>query len=109
MEWFKANQLLLNLTKTVLMNFWDEDSQADIKIDGIAIPTVKSTKFLGVNLDSDLTWSIHIDSVHKKLMTNKMMLSINSNMLTIDCLKSIYCAHIDSHLCYNLLAWGPMA
>ena len=42
-------------------------------------------------------------------MTNKMMLSINKNMLTTDCLKSIYYVHIHSHLCYGLLAWGPMA
>ena len=109
MDWLKANQLSLNLMKTTLMNVWDENTQDNIDIDGIIILMVKFTKFLGVNLDSTLSWSVHIDSVHKKLMTNKMMLSINKNMLTTDCLKSIYYAHIHSHLCYGLLAWGPMA
>ena len=51
--------------KTVLMNFWDENTQDNIDVDGIMIPMVKFTKFLGVNLDSTLSWSVHIDSVHK--------------------------------------------
>ena len=45
MDWFKANQLSLNLMKTVLMNFWDENTQDNIDVDGIMIPMVKFTKF----------------------------------------------------------------
>ena len=51
MSWFKANQLSLNLSKTVVLSFWDHKVSGSISIDGIEIPIVKSTKFLGVHLD----------------------------------------------------------
>ena len=41
-------------------------------------------------------------------MTNKMLLKSSCNMLTIDCPKSVYYAHVYSHLTYGLISWGPM-
>ena len=62
MSWFKVNQLSLNLSKTVVLNFWDHKVSGGISIDGTEIPIVKSTKFLGVHLDHRISWSTHIDS-----------------------------------------------
>ena len=109
MSWFKANQLSLNLLKTVVLNFWDHKVSGGISIDGTEIPIVKSTKFLGVHLDHWISWSTHIDQLHKKLMTNKMLLTSSHNVLKTDCLRSVYYAHIHSHLTYGLITWGPMA
>ena len=39
-DWFKANQLLLNLSKTALMKFWPENTKCDIAIEGNIIPQV---------------------------------------------------------------------
>ena len=109
MNWFKANQLLLNLSKTVVLNFWEHKDGGGITIDGTEIPTVKSIKFLGVHLDNRISWLTHINYLHKKLMTNKMLLRSSCNMLMTDCLKSVYHAHVYSHLTYRLISWRPMA
>ena len=65
--WFKANQLPLNMTKTVLMTFWGNKS-IRVEVEGVEIPTVNCTKFLGLNLDSYLAWDTHVEFVYTKLM-----------------------------------------
>ena len=71
MNWFKVNQLSLNLSKTVVLHFWDHKDVGHLTIDGTEIPLVNNTKFLGVHLNNQITWTTHIDHVHKKLMKIK--------------------------------------
>ena len=109
MSWFNMNQLSLNSQKTVIINFWEDKTSSGISIDGKEIPLVKSIKFLGVHLDHRISWSTHIDQLHKKFMANKILLVNSRSMLTMDCLRSVYYAHVYSHLTYGLIIWGPMA
>ena len=67
MESLKSNKLHINVNKTVAMLFHiiplfhtrqkrvniDENS---IVIDGNIIPFITNTKFLGINIDNNLTW-----------------------------------------------------
>ena len=54
LDWFSANQLSLNLNKTVMMNFWPGKKKVNIKIDDITIPSVTHCKFLGVHINENL-------------------------------------------------------
>ena len=109
MNWFNANQLSLNLSKTVQLNFWEDKTNRSITVAGTEIPLVTNTKFLGIYLDNTLSWKVHISHLHTKLMANKNLLATSHNLLSIDCLRSVYYAHIYSHLSYGLIIWGPMA
>ena len=109
MSWFKANQLSLNLSKTEIINFWEHQNQSSMNLNGTEIPIVPSTKFLGVHIDHNLTWTTHMNQLHNKLMTSKLLLSTNHNLLNTRCLRSIYFAHIYSHLTCGLITWGPMS
>ena len=53
-QWFKANKLTLNLTKTVTMSFWSEQMNNPIKILTTKEP-LPSTRFLGVIIDYKLS------------------------------------------------------
>ena len=64
-DWFKANQLLLNIGKTNLLLFWPGNKTMDITIKGIQIPQVHNTKFLGIMIDDELNWGMHINQVHE--------------------------------------------
>ena len=108
-EWFNVNKLSLNLTKTVMINFWPNSTTTLIKLNEQAIPLVSNTKFLGVFLDDALNWKHHIANLHNKLTANKHLIRVNKTLLTIDALRKIYFAHIHSHLSYCLITWGPMA
>ena len=108
-KWFNVNKLSLNLTKTVMINFWPNSTTTRIKLNEQAIPLVSNTKFLGVFLDDTLNWKHHIANVHNKLTANKHLIRVNKTLLTIDALRKIYFAHIHSHLSCCLITWGPMA
>ena len=70
-DWFKANKLSLNLSKTNFILFRSNKKQIppstkNITVDGVNIPQVSTSKFLGVHMDQHLKWNIHIDEINKK-------------------------------------------
>ena len=107
-DWFSANKLSLNLTKTVAIKFWNNTLNFQLRINNCEIPLVHSTKFLGVHLDSQLSWYIHINGLIEKLNNNKQLLLLGKNLLDKSSLCSIYFSHIHSHLNYGLTIWGSM-
>ena len=107
-QWFKANQLSLNMSKTMLVRFWPDNDNFIIEVNNEPIKESEVTKFLGVMVDNKLTWSSHIAFINQKLLANKHVLRIARNILDFNCLRSIYYAHIYSHLSYGILAWGSM-
>ena len=107
-EWYKANQLSLNVNKTVLGKFWSGGRPFNIKIIGVEVHNVQSTKFLGIILNENLNWNEHAENLHSKLLMGKQMLARAKNFLNADCLKSVYYTHIYSHMIYGLSIWGSM-
>ena len=108
LDWFKANQLSLNLNKTVLMHFWPGKRRIKISVNDIIIPQVTSCKFLGVYIDQNMTWNTHVEHLHNIITTNLHLLRGSKNMLNVDCLSKVYFAHIHSHLIYGMKVWGSM-
>ena len=82
-QWFRVNKLTLNLTKTVTMSFWPEQMNNAIKIHTVEepLPSVTSTRFLGVTIDNRLTWNIHINNLISKLSANKLLLSKSKHLM----------------------------
>ncbi|KAI5614135.1 hypothetical protein C0J50_3856 [Silurus asotus] len=67
--WCGANNLSLNVDKTkeIVVDFRRAQSdQSPLIIDGSSVEIVKSTKFLGVHLADNLTWSLNTSSITKK-------------------------------------------
>jgi len=69
-NWFRTNLLTLNFNKTYYMNFSAKsklliDMQLSYK--GNPISNTFSTYFLGLTLDSTLSWKLHVDQLSSKL------------------------------------------
>ena len=107
-DWFKANQLSLNPSKSVVMYYNSKRTSPDVMLDGVVIPIVNTHKFLGTWIDDDLAWSTQVQFVASKLRSNCQLLSLAKNMLPVDVIWSVYFGHIHSHLSYNLSVWGSM-
>ena len=75
MDWFKVNQLLINLDKTVMMCFWPSSGNINVKVEDYEIPVVPFTKFLGVFLDESMSWKYHAEHLNNKLLMNKQLLT----------------------------------
>ena len=72
-------------------------------------PGPTSVRFLGVLLDSKLTWEAHIESVCKKLKSNIFALRGLAGVVTGDVLRTAYFALVHSLLTYAVLVWGHAA
>ena len=110
-DWFKANKLSLNFSKSVLLRFWRDDNEPleNLDINGLYIPEVDTTKFLGVYLDRNLNWDDHLTHLYNKLNSNWYLLSISKKFLSENNLVKLYYAHFYSHNKYGITVWGNMA
>ena len=114
-DWFKANLLTLNVDKSVSLTFKprvfagrNKFVGINIKIDNQLPPNVDTTKFLGVWLDSKLSWNKHMSKLFIKLKRSLSMLKLSQNYLSLHAKKCLYYAQIFSHLSYGILIWGNM-
>ena len=71
--WLSSNKLSVNLLKTNYIIFSSgnrEVSQAvPLVLNGIILQQVSSTNFLGMNIDSYLRWSNHVNNLAPKIKT----------------------------------------
>jgi len=67
--WFVANKLSLSLDKTCYSIYGSRDIEKlkiHLKIDDVKIQQVDCYKYLGILIDSKLSWQNHIDYVYNK-------------------------------------------
>nr|WP_253308705.1 reverse transcriptase family protein [Rickettsia endosymbiont of Ceutorhynchus assimilis] len=101
-EWFLANNLILNESKTKRMVFSLRDCETDLE-------TEDEVRFLGVILDSKLKWDCHIDSLAAKISKSVFVLRSLSNAVSNKILRTAYFALCHSLLCDGIIVWGRAA
>ena len=83
-EYMKSNQLHINVGKSCYMHFKPTldrvkqtcarircfDTNLNIKLNGTKLSKVKSTKFLGVVIDDQLTWEPQVEYLKAKLISS---------------------------------------
>ena len=111
-DWSIANRLTINLDKTFTMNFTTKrlpDALPQITVNNTNISSHNTGKFLGVTLDSKLTFSVHIDHVCKKVAKSAGILYKLQKYLPTQSLINLYYTFIYPHLLYCNIAWGSAA
>ena len=111
MEWFKSNKLHINVSKTVAMLFHTRQKRVNIDenlivIDGNIIPFATNTKFLGINIDNNLTWKALINHITTKISKGVGVLSRLSKKLSYNILILIYNTILLPYLTYCCITWG---
>ena len=106
--WFTVNRLSLNVKKTTYVLFGSKRSIRDvkIKIDDTDLAKADSAKFLGVFIDSKLTWRHHINHIASKIAKGIGALNKVKHMLPIHVKTLIYRTMIVTHLTYCNIVWG---
>ena len=109
-EWFKANKLSLNLTKTHFILFTASSlvrrSDVSLVIDNHNIERVCNTKFLGVYIDERLSWNVHINHVSLKLRKSLGIVRKASVILDTQTMTNLYYTMLFPYLSYCHLIWG---
>ena len=111
--WFKANKLLLNLTKTKYSLFHPTSKKMVLReplpfliMDNIVIERENVTKFLGVLTDENLSWKQHINDVSTKISKSIGILYKSRGIVKQPLLKQLYFSFIHCHLNYANIAWA---
>ena len=108
--WLALNKLSLNLAKTHFILFKSSRkklrSELTLKIKDQIISQVEYTKFLGVIIDSNLSWKQHINSVANKISKLTGILCKARHFVTRPLLKSIYYALIYPYIFYGNVVWA---
>jgi len=108
-DWFRANKLSLNISKTNYMIIpykqIDTGTQS-IQIDNCDLTNVTSVKFLGLYIDHNLNWQEHIKFCIKKLSSGLYALNSAKHFLPKHLLKNIYHSLVESYLNYGIILWG---
>ena len=111
LDWLAANKLIINLSKTHLMLFTNLSRPEYICISakGQIINEVKETKFLGVILDNELKWNLHIEYISKKISKSVSILRMLKFTFPSNVLKNLYFSLIYPYYTYCNLVWGNAA
>ena len=109
-QWIRANKLSLNTGKTKIVIFKSRNRKIskhlNFRISGQKIVPVDSVKYLGLTLQSDLHWKMHLTSLEKKLSRSIGLLSKIRHYVPKFLLKTIYYSIFNSHLIYGCEVWN---
>ena len=109
-DWFKANQLSVNPSKTKSMLFKRSGYVNDINdylcIETEPIELVQMTKFIGLYIDEHLTWQHHIDHCKKKASSGVYAINMCKYILSEKTLKMLYYSLVHPYIIYGIRLWG---
>ena len=111
-QWLAVNRLSLNAKKTKMMIFHSKQNKLSIneipiiKINDMPIERVTEFKFLGVLIDSNLTWSPNCNYIANKLSRMFGVVSRLKHYVPTHILTIIYNSLFLSHISYGITYWG---
>lgn len=108
--WLNANKLCLNVEKSNYMLFkrGNKDLKQGVKlrINNIDLKCVQETKFLGIVINSSLTWKSHVNYCKSKVSKCVGILKLARFLLDSGTLLQLYYTFIYPYLSYCNEIWG---
>jgi hypothetical protein len=109
-NWLYNNCLTANSGKTNFIIFKDPRKiisyNRSLYLGGSLINKVDETTYLGLIIDSSLSFRSHIDKLKKKIISFVGVLGRIKNTVPVCSRLSIYYAHVLSHICYLNVIWS---
>ena len=78
----------------------------NLVINGSKINKLESTAFLGVHIESNLTWSVHINYIQRKIAKGLGILGKARKYFSQSTLVTLYYTFIYPYLTYCVEVWG---
>lgn len=110
LKWCENNQIIVNSEKTECVLFTTHNSKLTfpdrVSLEGGGKMFQSSTNFLGVILDSHISWSSQVLNVRKRLNSVIYTMRVLSRRVDSSFLRVVYFANFQSLLQYGLMIWG---
>jgi hypothetical protein len=107
--WFNINLLSLNYNKTQFIPFVTTNNQTthlDISYNNRYIPDDTNTQFLGITIDSSLSWKQHIDNLMVKLSRACYAIRSLRPFISHESLRMNYFSYFHTVMSYGKIFWG---
>lgn len=113
-KWCIINKLTMNTKKTKCMLIFNnktppEDLKLNLRVRNDEIEQVDRYKYLGLIIQNNLKWNLHIQNTISRVSSLCGVLSRLGNRVNVATLKSIYYSKINSLISYLSPIWGPSA
>ena len=109
-NWLNANKISLNVKKTKMVIFKSKQKKFEgdlkIKLSGKRLYPTESVKYLGVKIDTNLSWQYHVNDLSVKLSRANALLFKMRKYISCKILRSIYFAIFESYLSHCCLVWA---
>ena len=109
-DWFRANKLSLNISKTKCMLFCrslpPENEELILTMYNTIIQHMMCVQFLGLHIDEKLDWHEHINKCKNKLTSALYVINTVNSYLPVSALKTIYYTLVYPYLTHGLILWG---
>lgn len=109
-NWFTDNQLVINQSKTEVMVVKSKYKQVsdtlDIYLFEKKLNQVECSKYLGLNIDGNLTWNAYVNELCRKIGCKLSQLKRIRNTVSQSVLLTIYNAGIQPCIDYAISVWG---
>ena len=106
-DWMNFNKLVINANKTkcMLYSFRESNFSPYIKLNGVSLAFVKIFKYLGLQIDDQLSFKHHIACLTSRLAFYQGLIYSLKPYLSIEALKSVYYSCIFPHLLLHAIIW----
>ena len=109
-DWFLANKLHLNESKTKYIIFHTPHNKPPqdftISLNNTVLERVQTTKFLGVYIQENLTWNTHTNYIANKISKTNGILARLKRKIPRCYLQIIFNSLLMSHILYGISVWG---
>ena len=109
-NWLNSDKISLNVKKTEMVIFKSKlkkfEGDLKIKLCGKRLHPTESVKYLGVKIDTNLSWQYHINDLSIKLNRANAVLFETRKYVSLKILRPIYFAIFDSYISYCCLVWA---
>ena len=103
--WMKRNKLLVNCSKTVSMLIGTKHNTLDLNFGGVKLSQVESFIYLGLHVDNELKWNLHVEHLCKKVGKMINYLGRLKHFINSSALKTIYNTVILPYFDYADVVW----
>jgi hypothetical protein len=99
---------MLNYDKTYFMQFATKtDKEISMQVSfGGRIVTAQSLNFVGLTINTSLTWRHHIIELTSRLNKACYAIRLTEPFMSIDVLRSTYFSYVHSIISYGIIFWG---
>ena len=110
-DWIHSNGLSLNVTKTQLMVLStrgksEKAKAVQVKVNNVELQQQDIVKYLGVEIDKDLTWKAHTEKVHRQCMSKLAAIRRAGSYLPCHIRKLLYQTFVLPLLDYCSVVWN---